>query len=269
MIVPTSEYSDRLTVRSPVRFSPARIGMTLLLLLAAVGGCSRFNARLTVLSGPPVGPLKGRRGPPIYAVHVGETVQFRFQVNPGLFACDYALSKNLATNKYADCGPPDQGVFTWQQRFGQPTPPDRPIRIRVDGYMEVWRRDYLPINGELVPPEHRADQADELLGRDTIELRVYQAVFAFDVALSEAEPDWTSARLVIRGDDDRVLAMRGRRGPDGRGFSVSGPNAAGLWSVTYQPTPHEVRLEGRTRAVLEVADRTGRIHTFETVVDTP
>jgi hypothetical protein len=196
-------------------------------------------------------------------------VQFRFRVNPGLIACDYALSKNLTTNKYADCGPPDHGVFTWEQRFGQPTPPDQPMRIRVDGYLEVWRRDYLPINGELVAPEHRADQADELMGRDTIELRVYQAEFAFDVAMDGEEPDWTSSRLVIGGDGDRVLAMHGRQGPDGRGFSVSGPNAGGPWRVTYQPAPREVLLEGRTRAVLEVADRSGRIHTFETVIDTP
>lgn len=250
--------------KRPGRSSPVA-GSLLAVCLGLVPGCSGFNGTLEVLSGPPVRTSGGTR---TYAVHVGEPVMIRFRVKNSLIPCDYAIAKNAATGWYSDCGTPVDGVFEWEQAFAGPTREGRPIHLKVEAISKVWRRDRTPVGGKIVRPRHAADQGDDLLAWDAVNIRVYQAVFEFEVSLPEGQPDWPLTRLTVYGKADASSVRRLARA-DRRGFTVQGPDEAGTWRVRYEALAREVRTRGRTDAVLAVADEAGRVTRFETNIETP
>jgi hypothetical protein len=82
------------------------------------------------------------------------------------------------------------------------------------------------------------------------------------------EPDWTKARMILYGPNDKKsLVSLGRPGTEG--FTALGCDGGGTWTVFYEPKWEEICM-GRTRVEFVVPDpATGQDIKKEYWIDTP
>jgi hypothetical protein len=247
----------------PTRLIPS---LALLFLLVATG-CQSGNAALLLDSGPPVDQVRRTGGhDSVFAVHVGERVQMAFRSRLGV--CDYAMIHDESNDRWEDCGPPINGFFEWRQTFSNEKGSAGRRRIKVTGYTIQGRRDAMPVRGALLESAGKDDEADLPWAGITVWVDIYQSELRMRVRLPEGTPDWALSKLTIRRQDGTESRVTIRRAGQ-PGFEVSGPDAEGVWELTYQPAFDQVNASGHTAAVLSVADERGKTIDFEAEIPTP
>jgi hypothetical protein len=254
--------------------SPRATGNVLPQLLACAvvslwlgGGCAEQNGVLEVDSGPPISRSTGSGAKiPTYAVHVGECPTIRFRSKVG--TCDYAVMHDESNGRYEDCGPCLGEQFEWKYAVGEAGPAESPIRITVAGYLQQRSRDRMPLGGEMVDGQREGDEPDLKLAQASVLVQVYQSVVEIAVKMPQGRPDWSLTRLTVTREDGQQTRMR-QKATGERGFTVSGPDEAGIWHVRYEPKAAEVNRSGETAAELQVADEQGQLTSFRQRFATP
>jgi hypothetical protein len=237
-------------------------------LVVGGAGCASHNGIVEVDSGDPIADL-GKRwsaAKPVYAVHVGERVRFRFRARHSI--CDYATMSDASRGQVFDCGPPIDGRFEWDYTVAQDASPGSDIELAISGYVLAGARDSMPVRGALVEAGRRSDPTDLLIASSSVVLRPYQSKVELTVRLDAGTPDWGLTRLFLKRSADKVVRLT-RQTPSEDGFRVARSADPGGWSVRYEPKAHEVNRAGETAVELIVADEHGRTTTFREILETP
>jgi len=198
-------------------------------------------------------------------VHVGETTQFRVTVEPDI--ASYVTMK--FGDKLSILRQARPGQYAFNYHFDQRWL-NRSTRLEVRAYKQVGRRDFVRLQGRVLPRRRTGDDPDRLLGTAAMTVRCYQSKMTLKLAIPrQAKPIWEKARLEIFGPRGRVTRV-GPGKPGEHGFTVLGIEAlSNKHVVLYEPTYDQVRRTGKTKAVLVVPTTGGRTIRQETWIDTP
>jgi len=230
------------------------------------GGCSLYyRSSVATDTGPKPAGTTWSTASEQWA-HVGEEVKFSFGLPEG--EADYAVLKVEPTGEARVTDPISPGKFHFAMRFDKPTPPGKPLTIRITAYREHEHRDYMDMDGELLMKQSPYDVPDSAVALATIKLHVYQSKVSLTVPGRPAGYRWETGRLLLYTDKAEPTEVRQERFYR-KGFKVVGPDESGNYLVLYEPTATQVNRCGQTKVVLLVEDAGGKEHAFETVLETP
>ncbi len=234
------------------------------LVLTASSGCSYHTSSLKIAGEESSrGGLFGRE----QWVHVGEPVKVIYDVRSGW--ADYAILHISPLDRSEVALATEPGSFRFRDlRFEQPTPPEKPMRLRAWAYRERGQRDYMDLDGELLSRESPYDVPDSRVASASMKIHVYQTSLSIPIPPDPAGYNWQTAKLLLYADPARPVEVRPVR-EYRTGFRIEGPTAAGGYVMAYEPTAEQVRRTGSTRVVFTVSNTAGFPWRYEDWLETP
>lgn len=241
------------------------LGVALCGLLA--GGC--MEATTSVVADTAPSSTGGRwSGAATQFAHIGETVTFQVALvglRKGL--ADYALVECSDGEVLTPLAEPS-GFIRFERAFESEAPPARPITVKVRAYRRRGQQDAMEVRGELFRAERVNDVPDELIGKGTVGIVVYQSQVEFAFGPEAQGWDFSSGRLRIRRRDGRTTQVPAAKFSRS-GYDILGPDREGTTRITYQPTHEQVNRTGTTEAIFDVYGPEGRLVRRQTEFDTP
>jgi len=235
------------------------------LALAATGCMHVAGAKLYSDTAAPDGQFSDAKRQWAYD---GETVTFELVCDAG--AVHYVVFGAGGDEEVVDSGK-DEGRFRWSSTFHAGIG-DKQYLVYGKPYLVRGRRDY--IYDRLDQKWHfypgRTDPVDVGTDREqVIRLVCYRREFRVPVAGRGGPPKRIEVGLVKATGERTAVPPRPAGEPEARGFVVLGPDAKGLYTVSYTPTHTEVSRSGVTRAELLVEHADGSQERVQQDVDTP
>jgi hypothetical protein len=205
-------------------------------------------------------------------VHVGEEVRFDFVLQDwlGRFVSPVGRADYLIATIGPDrveAAADEAGHFSFSHAFDQARPGDT-IDVRAAAYRERGGRDFVKVRGRLMSSDSPYTVPDKVVARDAIRLAVYQSVVELEVIRPPDDLDAPSGVLRLRRADGSSTPVYLDR-PDRRGFTMTGPEPAGVYRITYRPRGTEINATGQTDVDFTIHDTAGQRHTETVTVDTP
>jgi hypothetical protein len=239
------------------------------LVASAASGCIRGS--LASSTGP--------NGPELWStddtqqVHVGETVDFSFilltpmqrrPLDPYGYA-DYCIAELQERRIVSE--PDLGGHFRFSSTMPDAEPGDE-IELIATAYRQYGARDFLKVGDTWLRGESPIDEPDRKVCSDEINLVFYQARLQISLPGGAAPLDPESGKLELIKRDGTVSSIFLDR-PQRPGFVVQGPDAAGSYTVLYEPRGDELNPSGQTTARLVIYDLAGHPHSAEMTIPTP
>ena len=256
---------------SPAKFNPQKHFWAAALATAAiaVGGC--IGGSLASSTGPrPPGhrwSVVGRQ-----MVHVGETVRFDFVLKDALGnlvqptgLADYCVT--YISGERVETSPDITGHFSFSHTFDD-VRPGQTVNVKTTAYRQRGQRDFMKIRGKW----HQSPSPYELPDRkgrsDSIWLEVYVAPVELTIPQPSDDLDSETGVMRIRRGDGSITSVYIDR-PGRPGFTIIGPEPAGLYTVRYLPWGDELNASGTTEVEFTIYDRSGQAHYAAVTLETP
>lgn len=209
---------------------------------------------------------------PRQLVHVGETVEFDFvlqdswrQFVPPTGLADFCIT--TIGNEHVESEPDLGGHFRFAHTFDKVTPGDV-IDVRTTAYQRRGQRDFMNIAGEWVYGENPYDDPDRNVADDHIQLTVYESPIELSIARPPDDLDLESGVLRIRLADGSTRSVYIDR-PHRPGFTITGPEPDGFYTVRYRPSGNELNQTGTTEVEFVIHDMAGYPHYATVTLETP
>ena len=210
---------------------------------------------------------------PLQHAHVGENIALSFILRQKLQRnridvlgiADYAVANIL--EERIEVGPDINSAFLFTHRLAG-VKPGQVVAVEVAAHQTRGSKDYMKIRGTWRRSISAAEEPDELVAYDSIKLRVYQSRIDYRFGKPQVDLDWSTARLVIIRNDEKVSTVFMDR-PTRPGFTMNGPDQNGYYRIQYFPLADQVNKTGMTRAALKVLDVNGLEQSHEFEFDTP
>ena len=204
--------------------------------------------------------------------HVGETVEFNFVLVDGFRRfvhpqglADYCVT--LAGNDRIEANPDADGCFRFSIPFENVQPGDK-IKLTTTAYRQRAGRDFMKLRGQWLHSDSPYELADKKMANDSIVFTVYELPIEFTIAQPPDDFDAETGVLRIRRADGSSTSVYHDR--TGRpGFTLSGPDPGGLYTVRYRPTGNQLNPTGTTEVEFAIYDRSGQPHRKSQTIETP
>ncbi|MGB0716839.1 MAG: hypothetical protein ACPGXK_13235 [Phycisphaerae bacterium] len=206
------------------------------------------------------------------AAHVGEDVEFDFVlldawgdgVSP-IGVADYVLA---TVGDYRVVAEPDvNGHFKFAHRLKN-VEPGAQLFVKATAFQQKGSRDVIVVAGEVVTADSAYDEADRRVADDHILLDVYQAEVQLQLAGTEQTLDPSSGVLRLKTRDGGVTSVF-QNTPLRPGYRLAGPDAAGVYTIDYQPQANEVSNFGETEIYFRIFDIAGSPYEVRTTLNCP
>jgi len=204
--------------------------------------------------------------------HVGESVELDFVLQDGFrrFVDPSGVADYAAVFVHKDrieTEPDLYGHFTFTYSLDQ-APPGATVEVRAVAYRQRESRDYMRVGDEWLRADSPYDLPDKEVAQDTVQLVTYESLVEFAIARPPVDLDPDSGVLHIRRSDGSTSSVYIDR-PHRRGFTISDPEADGLYHIRYRPDGVEVNSTGTTEVHLTIYDLAGQPHEDSINIDTP
>lgn len=246
------------------------------------GAVGLLSCTAVVMGGCVSGSLATNTGPkppgydwsdaPKQMAHVGESVEFDFVLQDGFrrFVNPSGVADYAAVFVHGDrieTEPDLYGHFPFTYTLDH-APPGAIVEVRAVAYRQRGSRDYMKVGDEWLRADSPYHLPDKEVAQDTIKFVIYAAFVELAIARPPIDLDPVSGVLHIRRSDGSISSVYIDR-PHRRGFTISDPEADGLYHIRYRPDGVEVNPVGTTEVRVTIHDLSGHPHEASTTIDTP
>ncbi len=203
---------------------------------------------------------------------MGEEVEFDFvlldatgRFLPPKGVADYCAAQ-IGEDR-VESEPDENGHFRFRYRFDRLRAGEE-VDVRAAAYAQVGSRDFVRVRGQWMRTQEGAVESDRPVARDTIALTGYEAEVELRLQQPPDELDRGSGLLRFRRLDGQVANVYIER-RDRPGFSLSGPDGRGYYTVRYRPTGEQLNPTETTPVEFSVYDVGGRKHGAAMNLETP
>ena len=248
---------------------PAGALVAVLAASLAPGGC--LSGSLATSTGPngPHGWCTAKK----QQAHVGETVKYSFilvqpfgkrPIAPYGYA-DYCVA--TIGQERVECEPDPGGRFRFEHQLVGVNAGDK-VKVSATAYRQYSQRDFMKIGETWVRGDSPYDEPDEKFTSDSLTLQIYQVRVEIPVCQEQVPLNFDAGRLELIKSDGTVSSVYLDH-PGRGGYSVSGPDDSGCYTVVYLPDGTQLNPAGQTQARFTVDDRAGHPHTAGVMIPTP